>query len=816
MKTVCNIAAFFLLVHVANAQIGGSLLTAAQQPVPFASVLLLHAADSTLAKGVLTNQLGRYTFENVMPSSYFIRASVMGMKTYNSTVFVIGENQASEMDAVVLEDDAYQLQEVVVHAEKPLYEQATDRTIVNVESSVLTKGSSALQVLERSPGIYVDLQNGNIVMNGKSDVLVMLNGKIMRLPMAQLVAMLNAMSANDIEKIELITTPPAKYDADGNAGMINIVFKKKQAEGTTGSFSMTGGYGWREKANGSINLSHSTKKIVINSAYSFFHDRTQSGWVAGGTQDMPAMGGRLHTDFVNNDNVKADNHQATLGMMLAIPKGTIGASVLHMNSRTQRHISNRAEYTLISDSVLQMQADITGDNHWRNTITTIFIEKQFREGEKLNVDFDYLNYKTENPTHATSRYTDKEGNQASPSGSIFSTRQRGTAKLPIHVGIFKIDYQKELSKKLKQEIGAKLTYTQSANTSVIEHIENDEWISTDRTTSNIDMRENIYAAYTTLSMHAAKAVTVVAGARYEYSRSRLFAGNPEENVDRKLSKLFPSLFISKKINDRSDLQISYTKRISRPSYNDLASYLVYNDPMSVFTGNPALRPTVTNTIKVGYNLDGYSFAIIASRDDHPIVRYQLSENATHDLMYVAPQNMAYQNNLNVQLMLPVKITSWWSMSYGYTGGVRQFMLSHTKEEVSKTYFGMSLNGSQTFSLPQKVTIEVSGWYNGVQFEGSKKVDGFGMLSAGIKKELKNNRGSFQLAVTDVLKSLRITSHFGFVTEEAFDIRSKVVYRAESAHASIVKVTYFKSFGLTKTNTSRSRNANDENERIRKD
>src|SRR5690606_32656707 len=164
----------------------------------------------------------------------------------------------------------------------------------------------------------------------------------------------------------------------------------------------------------------------------------------------------------------------------------------------------------------------------------------------------------------------------------------------------------------------------------------------------------------------------------------------ENEIDRTIAKLFPSVFLSKKINDNVELQLSYTQRISRPAFNDLTSYLMYIDPMSVGTGNPSLQPTLTNNIRAGITYKGYSLSLLASRNDHPIVLYQLSESPAGDIMYNNPQNMDYQNNLTLQTDLPITFTHWWTMNLSISGGLRQFKLSHTEEKLVKTYLTTNL------------------------------------------------------------------------------------------------------------------------------
>jgi len=820
MKIVPFALLSFFVALSALGQVSGKLSAPDGQPLPFANVFVLNAGDSTLARGVMTAETGDYTIGNIPAGRYFMRCSAIGYKTHESPVFVLtAAGESRQFGTRVLDEVALQLTEIEIRGEKPLYQHEIDRTVINVESSVMTKGGTVLQVLERSPGVYVDQRNSTLSLNGKSSVMVMLNGKPMRLPVAQVMAMLNGMSANDIEKIELLTTPPSRYDADGSAGMINIVLKKRNDLGTTGSASVTAGNGWGEKGNVSTNLSHNTGKMIIYGSYAFLRDRTKDGWAAFSTQNMPAFGGALSSDVSSKTRVTSNSHNAVLGLDLHVKKTTIGGSVAYSTSHIASAIFNQGGYTIIeSDSLLLMKATINGKRRWSNSIANIYLEKQLREGEKLNVDLDYVHYESKGPTDGYTTFFDREGNEAFPNGSIFSGRQKAVSNSPIQVGVVKIDYTRSLGMKLEFEAGVKGTLTRSMSLSRIETLSNGKWTSSPRYMNDVDMSEQIGAVYSSFHLHVNPSVSVVVGARYEYSYTYADADKEENKIDRKLGNSFPSFFLSKKLSDASELQFSYTKRISRPSYNDLASYLQYNDPMSVSTGNPSLRPTITHNLKIGYTFEGYSFSLIGSRDDHPIILYQQKESPAHDLMYLAPQNMVYQNHLSLQMSLPVAVTRGWTMTYGWVGGLRQFKLDHTEEKLRKTYFAYSLNGSQTFILPKSFTLEVSGWYNSSQYQGSKKIDRYGMLNAGLKRELNKNRGSIQLSVTDLLKSMRVSGYFGALTKEAFSLQAHYVYAAESASNRIVRVTYTRSLGNSKAKGKGSRGtvSNDERERIRKD
>jgi iron complex outermembrane recepter protein len=817
MKQTFILFFFIVAYHVSYAQLSGKLETPSHDPVPFANVLLLSANDSSLVKGTLTDETGEFRIDDVPNGSFVLRFSAVGFVIYNTGSFPFPLSREEGVMVFTLTEDMTQLDEVVVHGEKPLYEQRIDRTVVNVESSIMTKGSTALQVLERSPGVFIDMRNSTISMNGKAGVMVMLNGKIVRMPMADLIAMLNGTTANDIEKIELITTPPAKYDADGAGGLINIVMKKKEGIGTTGSMSLSGGYGWGEKGTASMNIGYGSSHMNVFASYSFIRDRMSDGWDAVGSQNMPLFGGPLSVTAGRHQLSTFNNQNFSAGIDFFLKKTTIGTSVNYNGSHSDRDISTYGTYLIIeTDSLLSMTNSNKSKGRWHNIASNVFIERQLREDERINFDLDYVRFTSNSPTNGVTRFTDKTGNEVVPSGTIFSQEQRGISESTIDVAVFKADYTRQINHIFKIETGIKGTRTTSASRSSISTLAEGKWTTTERYTNDTDMYETISAAYSSLNIQLDPLTSLAAGLRYEYSSTQNEADKEENRIDRELGMFFPSLFISRKIKEHSELQVSYTKRISRPTFNDLTSYLAYIDPMSVGTGNPSLKPTVTSNIKLALLVQGYSFSVLASRDDNPIVLYQLNEAPARDLMYNNPQNMAYQDNLMFQTNIPITFTKWWNMNINVVGGLRKFKLLHTDAQIEKTYSALSFNGRQTFTLPWDVSLEISGWYNSRQYEGSKKIDGMGMLNAGIKKDLKNDRGSIQLSVTDLLQSMRVSGYFGTVTEEAFSVKAHFIYGAESFDDRIVRLTYSRTFGSGKQRNDRSGVSKDERDRIRKD
>ena len=227
-----------LIVYNCEAQskIYGKVVNVKDEPIEYANILLLKSKDSSLVKGVMTAHPGTYSFENIPRGKYLVTLTYTGFAQVYTKPFEVTESQNHiDLGTTKLEQKQVELASVTVLAKKPMFEQKIDRMVINVANSITSAGGTALEVLERSPGIIVDRQNNSISMNGKNGIVIMMNGRISHMPLASVVQMLEGMNSSNIERIELITTPPSNFDAEGNAGYINIVLKTNTMYGTNGS-----------------------------------------------------------------------------------------------------------------------------------------------------------------------------------------------------------------------------------------------------------------------------------------------------------------------------------------------------------------------------------------------------------------------------------------------------------------------------------------------------------------------------------------------------------------------------------------------------
>ena len=804
------------LARSVTGQITGRLLTPAGQPVGFANVVLLRSADSVTVRTTTTDSLGHYLLGRVDGGSYFLRCSSIGYRPWVSAMFQL--DGLRDMGISVMVEDKQQLDAAVVRGRPRPVEQTIEGTIVHAESSILTKGSSILEVLERSPGVQVDQHNNAFTLNGKSGVTVMINGKTLVLPEDEVVNMLASMPADNLDRIELLTAPPARYDASGNAGMINIVLKRGRASGTNGSFTLGGGWGGLgEKGNVSVNIDHNTGKFDWYGSYAYAHDRTGSNFDAYGSQVVAALGGPDDWQYQSSYRHTDNNHSAMAGLDIRPGQGfTLGGSVTYNFSGASGTGHNQTVYTLPPDSVLSFDGIGYGYSHWNNLILSLHSERTGRKGGKLGMAADWIDYTNNRPTHVEGSFVNAHGEAVSTaSDSLFSPAQLGFSTTGIRVGVGKIDYSQALSDGWRLEAGAKGTYTTSSSRSGIESLINGSWVSSLGSVDAIAMHEGIGAGYTSVHGVLPSRTTIDLGVRYEYSRTRLTdAGNGQVIDDRKLGVFFPNVLLSYKLNEHSQLQVSYSKRITRPSYRDLSSYLVYNDPLSVFSGNPLLQPTITNNLKLGYTNNGYAFSVLVSRDRNPIIGWAITAQPGSQLIYIRPENLAYQNYVTFEANLPFKINSWWEMSYELIGGWRQFKIDYLPVPAEKSYFAFSLNFRETFKLPAALSAELSGFYNGPDYYGPFRNEGYGSVNVGVKKQLPGNGGSVQLSATDVLRSMEIVSKAGMVGTDAFYSRSYMDWKAESRQFPILKFTYSRSFGSGQKTHNAPGSSREERERIK--
>ena len=314
-----------------QANISGRIEDIYDYGVAFANVLLLHQIDSSLAKGTITDADGYYELDGIAGGNYIIESYMVGYSKSYSPVLSIVNHEELNVETITLLENVKELEEIVITAEKPLYELESGKMVVNVNSSITAAGNSAIDILEKSPGVLVNRQNNSFSLGGKDGVIVLMNGKRSRMPLEAVYQMLEGLNASDIEKIEIMTVPPSKYDADGDAGLINIVMKKGIETGTNGSFTGNLGYGSGPRAGSSLNLSHQGKKLSFfgNYSYNYVKQRQELNFYRKTTNDTQEINSSSEADRRTSRN--AHNYEFGIDYSLS-DKTIIGGLISGYNN----------------------------------------------------------------------------------------------------------------------------------------------------------------------------------------------------------------------------------------------------------------------------------------------------------------------------------------------------------------------------------------------------------------------------------------------------------------------------------------------------
>lgn len=784
----------------AQTTLTGTLLTAAGKPVPFATVALLRAPDSTLIKGGLATETGQYSFELVKPGQYRIGVTAVGFQPTKSALITVADSPVV-LPALVLNETTQQLNEVAVSAQKPLFEQQIDRMVVNVQSSLMAAGSTALDILERSPGVSVDRQNSMLAMNGKQGVMVMVNGKLSRIPMANLLQLLGSMNAGNIDKIELITNPPAQYDAEGNAGLINIVTKRNTSLGTNGSWSANFGYGQWERVGGSGNINRKTEKLSLFADYSgqMNHFIRLYDLYRQLTQPIP-----IRTDMTIRRDQRDWIHSGQAGLEWSLRPGTTLSSLLTLqNYKSDQIATNTAQTTqqgipvtnvAIRDNELNDTWTYTGNLNLRQTMP---------KGE-FTADVDLIHFFNNNP-HQYLFTTDyrQEGRTA-------DAIMRNSKRTPIQLWVFKADYTRNIHKTVTLTAGAKGTLAHFDNEIRFEQQQGQDWQFDPTLSQHVRMDETILAGYVNLNGQLNPRDRVQAGLRYEHTQTDLRSSNGESLVYRNYGNWFPTVFWAHTLSPSRSVELAYSQRISRPSFGQLAPFLYYIDPSSSGSGNERLLPALSTNVQGTYRFNK-NFLLTAeyTRFTHPII-YNLTVQVANNTQLTRPENLDWGQNLSLSFSFPVTLTRWWQLQNSLLGVKQNTQLTQDGNSQQQQQIFGRFTHSETFQLGNGFTAELSGFYQSRSLIGVMVRRPFGVLNVGVKKQLPRNLGSLRLAGEDVFWSNYLVYD---VTNTAQGYTAQFGGRGNNNR--LVRLTYTRTFGnqQVKVNSTRVTGSDEERRRI---
>ena len=743
---ICILAHLLLLTPVVYGQtvITGKVIDTDQVTVPFANVQLLVASDSSFSAGTIANEEGGFRLENVDAGEFLLLVSLIGFQDNVIPLPVEPGARTVDLGFITLSQGTIEMDEVSVVARRTLYEQQSDRIVINVGTSVTLSGSTALQILERSPGVIVDQQNGTISMLGKDGVQLMINGKMSYMPATALVQFLSSINSDNVESIELITTPPSSIDAEGNAGFINIELKRNLNLGLNGSFTLSAGYGRGERTGNSIDFNYQQGKTSVFGSYALNWNGQEQ--FIGNYRRLNDNGNILEypTESVRQPN--ALNHNVRLGIDYDIhPKIIIGGLVSAYNNRWSMDAENTALFSSNSLPINRVISTNDETNRWRNFMSNANIRYNSGSGTSLSMDIDYLRYQNENPTNYFNVSTDLTD------GSITQNEVGSDKSTPLNILVSKIDYKRILDNGWEFETGIKGALANFTNQTTYNGLQHSSLISLVGLTSHSTLDENTFAVYGSTKYKPGEKTSIGVGLRYEFTDSNLDSNEDVDLVDRKIGEFFPTLTLDHKLSDQLSLGASYNRRITRPSFRDLAPFVYFLNPQTFFTGNTALRPAIINTTKLDLSYKSIFASASYSWEDGTISRFQWVVVPEENVQIFFPDNLKGTNTFTGLVAIPFEVASWWTTQNNITAISQRLEGNRNGMPIVVEQSYLRLNSTQTFQLPQDFVLELTGFYQGASTFGTAKMKAFSSVNLGLQRALRNGRLSF--AVNDVFDTL---------------------------------------------------------------
>jgi len=744
--------------------ISGAIVDEKNNAADLAQISLLRISDSTFVKSAFSDRDGSFELTNVSPGQYILQVNLLSYEDYVQPLDLKLIDQDVVLDTIILRAATTNLDLVTVTAKVPYIERQIDRTVINVEANIENAGSNAIEILERAPGLAVE-NDGNIILKGRAGVTVFINDKPSYLSGTELDSYLRSLPSGSIQKIEIMTNPPAKYEAAGNSGVINIITKRNKLLGFQGNVSLSYGQGLYNNSNNNVNLNFNREKVglyanVSAGFYTSFQDLiinrfyknelneplssfTQNSINLRGGQ---YLNGKIGTDFYPNDRT------------------TFGVSFKNSISPEDRNVDNTSNVLDNQGGLLQrVEADNLTDGIFKNQLYNAYVSHKIDTlGSSISLDTDYVVY--------TSGRDQEFVNLIFNDQNQLTFREQINGDTPSDISIFavKSDYVKPLQDGSKFEAGVKSAFTNTDNEAIysttIDGITEPNYNLSNR----FLYEEWINAGYVNYK-RAFGPVSVQAGLRGE---STQLEGNQLGNVVQKDSSfaytyntVFPTFYASWKADTigKNTLTFSYGRRIDRPYFQDLNPFIRPLDRFTIYGGNPNLQPTYSHNLSLSHSFSGILNTAINYSKTVDGINETLE--IRDGIYYSRPGNIASDQALTFSLDANLEITKWYRVnSYVEFGHVRFDSQLYTEQLNSKgNYVYAQL--SNTFTLKKDWSLSLSGRARTDRVLAQLLINQFYVMSFGAQKKILDGKGNLRFRLSDpfyfrrgggVINNLRLT------------------------------------------------------------
>ncbi|WP_200975564.1 outer membrane beta-barrel family protein [Echinicola sp. 20G] len=751
----------------------GKVQDAKGEVLPFANVALVTAATGEMISGAVSDDRGNFSIKTEKSGMAVLNVSTIGFKTYTSEQINLESVSKKNMGTINLEEEATSLDEVEVRSSRPEVTIQADRTVVNIEGTVMAEGSNALEVIGRSPGVYVD-SDGNINLNGRSGVIVLLDDRQTYMSAKELADFLRAMPADNIKSIEVISNPPAKYDAEGAAGVLNIKLKKNDYNGMNGSVQAGNFYNGRNAPFAGASLNLKRGKWTTNSSLNY------SSWVQDIDLDiirrfqleegqsvfdqnaLLKLGGKSIYFNGGADYRISDKHSVGVNLQASDYNGRNDGNSLTDISNPENSDLNHLRALNDGDNANQR---IFGNFHYVGNLDTL--------GTKLSADIDYTAVDGGSTSLLTNDYWLNEDFDGGATDRILTEN-----KMNYTIFTAKTDFTKPLGEKAKLESGLKGSWVESDNVLMISRSVEEGPYEPDPNSNHFIYNENVYAAYASVNTPLSEKFEFQAGLRLEYSDITGNSVTLNQINKQEYLNLFPTVFLQHKVSENYQINYNVNRRITRPNYRLLNPFVFYVDPLTTEQGNPNLKPQYANNIEMSHVIKGaYQFTLGYSKTTNAFGQVMTQDEETRKTT-LQVQNFDKSEDLSLRMMIPVEIAEWYSTSNMINLYYKAYQSQLGDEFLDVNQFSYMARTQHNITLPKGFKVELVGMYLSPFLEGQLEAKGFGWIDAGVTKTFKDDKFSLTVNGNDIfrMRTFRGGVYFGDINTDIQQYNSQQAVR----------------------------------------
>lgn len=758
---------FTMLLYAQNkpGKISGTVLNPDKKPVESVTVQLLKSGDKALVKVAITDKSGNYAFDKIAPGNYIISFTAAGFaKQVSEPISITEAKPTITVPSTELAVQAKSLEGVTVTATRPFIEQKLDRTVINVEASTTSAGATALEVLEKSPGVSVD-NDGNISLKGKQGVIIMMDGKPTYLSAADLANVLRNLPASALDQIEIMTNPSAKYDAAGNSGIINIKTKKTKTKGSNGSITVGNTSStFRNNSKNELlwkptfSVNYNYKKNKVNFFGNFVYNYREG-------RSLLDINSRYYQDGKELDSIskvntyfrfRNNNYTLKLGLDYSPDKKNTFGIVLNgfLFAGRPTPLTNTVFTSLDGDIFSRFNSYTTNKLSWSSFSTNLNYKHIFdTTGTEITLDLDYAHYKNVSDQLLSTGFFDADYNQTSDSMFL-----RGHLPAAIDIYSLKSDFVHTYKNGIKLEAGIKASYVQSDN--LVDYLRKagSNWLP-DARNNHFIYTENINAAYLNANK-SFKKWDLQTGLRMENTNTKGVQTSDNSTVKRSYVSFFPSVFVSYNANAKNTFTVSASRRLQRPNYQDLNPFTFFLDSLSYRQGNPYLAPQFSYNYELKHTYNNklsttLNYTVTTDVISNIIKRKRGSNNEL--IGFLTIDNIAKYTNMGIAVSAPVKFAKWWNTNLFVNVYRNHYTGTYLSTENSKpvivdldlAYTSFSINVNNSFTIGKGWTAELSGWYNYKSVQQLSLSYPMGQMSIGLaKNNLLKGKASLRLNARD--------------------------------------------------------------------